>query len=78
MAVGAAAGLWFIGALGMWDQAMQTLAIILVSVCFCILVGLPLGVLAASSRMFRRGLIPVRSTPAQVRKSRIRTRYAAA
>ena len=59
MAVGAAAGLWFIGALGMWDQAMQTLAIILVSVCFCILVGLPLGVLAASSRMFRRGLIPV-------------------
>jgi glycine betaine/proline transport system permease protein len=38
---------------------MQTLAIILVSVCFCILVGLPLGVLAASSRMFRRGLIPV-------------------
>lgn len=55
----AAFGLWLVGALGMWDQAMQTLAIILVSVFISIAVGLPIGILSASSAMVRRITMPV-------------------
>jgi glycine betaine/proline transport system permease protein len=57
--VAAAAGAWMIGALGMWDAAMQTLAIILVSVGISVVAGLPLGMLAASSAMVRRIMMPV-------------------
>lgn len=52
-------GLWLVGALGMWDQAMQTLAIILVSVFISIGIGLPIGILSASSAMVRRITMPV-------------------
>lgn len=58
-ALAAAAGAWMIGALGMWDAAMQTLAIILVSVGISVLAGLPLGMLAASSATVRRIMMPV-------------------
>lgn len=58
-AIGAAFGAWMVGALGMWDEAMQTLAIILVSVGISVIAGLPLGMLAASSRLVRRILMPV-------------------
>ncbi len=54
-----AAGLWFIGALGLWDQAMQTLAIVLVSVWLAILIGLPFGILSATSTTARLVLTPV-------------------
>ncbi|MCC6717301.1 MAG: proline/glycine betaine ABC transporter permease [Acetobacteraceae bacterium] len=58
-ALASAAGTWLIGALGMWDAAMQTLAIILVSVGISVVAGLPLGMLAASSAHVRRVLMPV-------------------
>lgn len=58
-AISAAVGTWVIGALGMWDQAMQTLAIILVSVIISVVVGLPTGMAAASSSMLRRIIMPV-------------------
>lgn len=53
------ASLWFIGALGMWDQAMQTLALVLVSVVISGVIGLPLGIVSASSTTVRRFLMPV-------------------
>lgn len=53
-----AVAMWLIGALGMWDQAMQTLAIVLVSVAISVILGLPLGVMAASSTMVRRITMP--------------------
>lgn len=54
-----ALSLWFVGALGMWDQAMQTLAIVLVSVMMSVMMGLPLGIASASKLMVRRILMPV-------------------
>lgn len=59
LAAGMAAVLWMVGALGLWDQAMQTVAIVLVSVAIAVLAGLPLGVLAAKSRLVRAGLTPL-------------------
>lgn len=54
-----AALMWFIGALGLWDQAMQTIAIVLVSVTFAILIGIPVGILAARSDIARAVINPV-------------------
>ncbi|MGE0723705.1 MAG: ABC transporter permease [Alphaproteobacteria bacterium] len=50
---------WGIGALGMWDQAMQTIALILVSVGLSIAIGLPIGVLSARTRIVRGMVMPV-------------------
>ncbi|WP_282605734.1 proline/glycine betaine ABC transporter permease [Pelagibius sp. Alg239-R121] len=51
--------LCFIGLIGAWEAAMITLSIVLTSVVLCILVGLPLGILAARSDRFFRILRPV-------------------
>ncbi|BBK39060.1 ABC transporter permease [Allostella sp. ATCC 35155] len=59
LAAAMAAVCWFVGALGLWDQAMQTVAIVLVSVAISVLVGLPLGVLAAKRATVRAGLAPL-------------------
>lgn len=53
------AGVWAIGALGQWDQAMQTLALVLVSVVVSMVLGLPIGVLCARSRWVRRLVMPL-------------------
>lgn len=53
------AGFVLIGFLGLWDMAMTTVAMMLTSVIFCILVGLPLGVLAARSDRFEHAIRPV-------------------
>ena len=45
--------------LGVWDATMTTLAMILTSVLFCAIVGIPLGVLAARSDTFAAMLRPV-------------------
>ncbi len=50
---------WLIGCLGIWDQAMQTLAIVLVSVLIAVTLGIPIGVLSAHSRPVRTALLPV-------------------
>lgn len=52
-------GMWLIGALGQWDQAMQTLALVLVSVALSIVIGLPLGVAVARSARLRRVATPL-------------------
>lgn len=51
--------LWLIGALGQWEQAMQTTAIIIVSVGLSIVIGLPLGILSAKSSLANRLISPV-------------------
>jgi glycine betaine/proline transport system permease protein len=47
------------GALGLWDDAMQTLALMLVAVAFSLLIGVPLGVVAGRSDRFNRMITPV-------------------
>ncbi|WZH78625.1 proline/glycine betaine ABC transporter permease [Alcaligenes sp. SDU_A2] len=53
------AGLYLIGAMGLWDKLMQTFALVLVATFFSVLIGIPVGVLAARSRVLRRVLTPV-------------------
>jgi glycine betaine/proline transport system permease protein len=53
LALGLAALTWLIGCLGLWEQAMQTVAIVLVSVAIAILIGIPLGILDARSSLAR-------------------------
>ncbi len=43
-----------VSALGIWSEAMVTLSLVLTSLLFCLLVGLPLGVLLASSDRAQR------------------------
>ena len=52
-------GLYLIGAVGLWDKLIQTFALVLVSTLLSILIGIPVGILAAASRRLRRVLVPV-------------------
>ena len=45
--------------MGVWDQTMTTLSMILTAVAFCIVVGVPLGIVAARSDAFATGIRPV-------------------
>ena len=51
--------MWFLGTLGLWEQAMQTVAIMLVSVGLSIVIGVPLGVLSARSNLTRTVTNPI-------------------
>jgi glycine betaine/proline transport system permease protein len=47
------------GALGLWDDSMQTLALMLVAVALSLAVGVPLGIVAGRSDRFERLITPV-------------------
>jgi len=51
--------LYAIGAVGLWDKLIQTFSLVLVSTVLSIVVGIPVGIVAARSRLLRRLLIPV-------------------
>ena len=59
-----------IGFLGLWDDTMTTLAMVISSVFFCALVGIPLGIAAGRSDRFEMYLRPcldaMQTTPAFV------------
>ncbi|MBI5829711.1 MAG: ABC transporter permease subunit [Chloroflexi bacterium] len=52
-------GLLFMGLVGLWTESMQTLALMGVSVFISLLVGIPLGILAARNDTFDAMLRPV-------------------
>jgi len=58
-ALGTLLGMAFIGIIGLWDQTMTTLAIIITSVAVSVLVGIPLGILAATNDRFEAMLKPI-------------------
>jgi glycine betaine/proline transport system permease protein len=70
LAIGTLISLVVVGMIGAWDEAMVTLALVLTSVFFCILVGLPTGIwLARSDRalaIVRPILDAMQTTPAFV------------
>ncbi|MEG0974803.1 MAG: glycine betaine/L-proline ABC transporter permease ProW [Comamonas sp.] len=70
LAIGAIVSLLIVGMLGIWHEAMVTLSLVLTSLAFCIIIGLPLGILLASSdraqRLFRPVLDAMQTTPAFV------------
>jgi glycine betaine/proline transport system permease protein len=44
---------------GLWEESMQTLALMLVAVALSLLVGIPLGVVAGRSRRFNQAITPL-------------------
>jgi len=52
-------GLLFIGAIGLWDATMTTLAIVVTSVAVSLLIGIPLGILASRNERYESSLRPV-------------------
>ena len=45
--------------IGLWEESMQTLALMLVAVALSLLIGIPLGIVAGRSDRFRRAITPV-------------------
>ncbi len=52
-------GLYLIGAVGLWDKLIQTFALVLLSTVFSVLIGVPMGIIAARSRWVRRVITPI-------------------
>ena len=48
-----------IGLVGMWDDTMRTLAIVVVSTLVCIVVGIPIGILMAKNNLAHRIILPI-------------------
>ena len=70
LAVGTVLALLVLSMLGVWPEAMITLSLVLTSLAFCLVIGLPLGILLASSDRAQNILRPVldamQTTPAFV------------
>ena len=49
--------LFLVGAVGLWDKLMQTLALMMVATVISVLLGIPLGILAARSNRLRSVLM---------------------
>ncbi len=70
LGLGAVLSMTVIGLIGAWDDAMVTLALVLTSVLFCLVIGLPVGVLMSRSERLEGVLRPfldaMQTTPAFV------------
>lgn len=70
LALGTGVSLALVALLGIWPEAMVTLSLVLTSLAFCVLIGLPLGIVLASSDRAQRFMRPVldamQTTPAFV------------
>ena len=52
-------GLVFIDLVDLWSESMTTLAMIFTAVIFCIVIGIPLGILSSRSKTFETILRPI-------------------
>jgi len=59
VAIGTLLGLGLIWNLGLWEATVSTIALVLISTCFSIIVGVPFGILSALSPLIRRVVMPV-------------------
>lgn len=59
MAIFTLIGLFFIDMIGLWGETMTTLSMILTSVFFCAVIGIPVGILAARSDLMWKIARPV-------------------
>ncbi len=70
LAIGTVVSLLIVAILGIWPDAMVTLALVLTSLLFCVIIGLPVGIALASSdraqRITRPFLDAMQTTPAFV------------
>ena len=49
----------FVGSLGLWDLAMQTMALVMLSVALAIIIGVPFGILLAYKEHIRPWTVPL-------------------
>lgn len=70
LAIGSVLSFLLIGLVGAWTESMITLSLVLTSVFFCLVIGIPLGILSARSDRLQAVLRPVmdamQTTPAFV------------
>lgn len=70
LALGTVAALALVALLGIWPEAMVTLALVLTSLLFCVVIGLPVGIALAASDRAQRWTRPLldamQTTPAFV------------
>ncbi|WP_421952632.1 ABC transporter permease [Pelagibacterium sp.] len=59
MAIFTLIGFAFIDMIGLWPETMTTLAMIITSVLFCAVIGIPVGILAARSNMTWKIVRPI-------------------
>ena len=52
-------GLVFIDLVDLWSESMTTLAMIFTAVLFCIIIGIPLGILCSRSKIFEMIMRPI-------------------
>lgn len=68
--IGTLIGLLTIGLIGAWDQAMTTISLVITSLFFCVLIGLPMGIWLSRSdravKVVRPILDAMQTTPAFV------------
>ncbi|CAE6944919.1 ABC transporter permease [Pseudomonas marincola] len=59
MALGMALMLCVVGLLGLWDQGMQTLALMIMSTAISVIIGIPVGIMMSRFSWLRRIMLPV-------------------
>lgn len=59
MGIFCAITLFFLGLIGVWSESMTTLSLVLTSLFFCVLIGIPLGILSARSDRTEKIVRPV-------------------
>lgn len=59
LTIGLLGALFLIGVLGLWDLAMQTLALMLVATTISVIIGVPIGIVMSRSDRMRSVILPV-------------------
>lgn len=59
MGVFCAVVLFLLGLIGVWDEAMTTLSLVLTALFFCVLVGIPMGIMSARNDTVERIVRPL-------------------
>ncbi|OSQ48484.1 ABC transporter permease [Thalassospira alkalitolerans] len=62
IAAGLAIAMIAIGTLGLWDKAMQTLALMIVATSLSVIIGVPVGIAMALSNRLRAVMLPILDT----------------
>lgn len=62
LVLGLVVAMFAIGMLGLWDKAMQTLALMIVATSLSVIIGVPVGIAMALSNRLRAVMLPILDT----------------
>ncbi|MDG4721062.1 MULTISPECIES: ABC transporter permease [Thalassospira] len=62
LVLGLVIAMFIIGMLGLWDKAMQTLALMIVATSLSVVIGIPVGIAMAMSNRLRAIMLPILDT----------------